>query len=104
MSAQGLNGSSYSGFQYVPPAGTTGAGIPSGFPTRDASDYTKRLKQQLLYREYAGSAVTTGSTTPYDYTIVQSNANRLSYQFGLIGCTGCTGPFPTVSLGESDER
>jgi hypothetical protein len=111
MSAQGLNSASYNGFYFAGTTGTAGgyagltfgAGIPVGFPTRDASDYTKLKKQTALYREYQGTSVTTGSQLPYnnsfidpvDYTIVQSNQNRLSSQFGLIPCSGCTGPFPT---------
>jgi hypothetical protein len=116
MSAQGLNSASYNGFYFAGTTGTEqgytgmtfGAGIPTGFPTRDASDYTKLKKQTALYRGYAGTSVTTGSqaaynnsfVVPVDYRIVQSNENRLSYEFGLIGCSGCTGPFPTqLNLG-----
>ena len=119
MSAQGLNTRAYNSFFFTPP-GTTGgyagltfgAGIPAGFPTRDASDYTRRLKQAALYKEYRGSAQTTGSElaynntfiVPVDYTIVQSNESRLTYQFGEVPClndgTGCSfGPFPENQLG-----
>lgn len=115
MSSQGLNSSSYNGFYFTAPTGTTGgyagntygAGIFYGFPTRDSSDYTKRIKEIALYREYKNTASVTGSSEPYhnsfvvpvDYTIVQSNQNKLTYEFGRIGCTGCAGPFPNLPLG-----
>jgi hypothetical protein len=41
MSAQGWNSATYNGFYF---AGT--GGTPAGFPTRDASEYT-RLKKQI---------------------------------------------------------
>ncbi len=89
---------SYNGFYF---AGT--GGTPAGFPTRDASDYIKLKKQTALYRGYQGTSVTTGSplafnnsfVVPVDYTIVQGNQTRLSYQFGAVGCPGCAGSFPT---------
>jgi hypothetical protein len=115
MSSQGLNSSSYNGFYFAGTTGTTsgytgntyGAGIPLGFPTRDSSDYTKLIKQNAMYREYKNTASATGSSAPYhnafvipvDYTIVQSNQNRLTYNFGHVGCTGCIGPFPMDPLG-----
>jgi len=102
MSSQGLNSASYNGFFFTP--GNTGSGIPVGFPSRDASDYTRRLKQAKLYTGYAGAFVTNSFVVPVDYTVVQSNENRLSYQFGEITClhagAGCTlGPFPKNPLG-----
>jgi hypothetical protein len=123
MSSQGLNSSvrnSYATYRYDPPAinsapGTAGVGIPRGiYATHFASDNTKRIKEALMYREYSTggpdgtpTAVTTGSTTPYnntfvvpvDYRIVQSNDNRKTYQFGEVVCTGCTGGFPLSQLG-----
>jgi len=116
MSSQGLNSSvrnSYATYRYdpLPPntnPGFPGIGIPRGiYPTHFASDHTKRIKEALMYREYAGTAVTSGSMTPYnntfvvpvDYRIVQSNDNRKTYQFGEVICTGCTGGFPLSQLG-----
>jgi hypothetical protein len=107
MSAQGLNSTSYSGFQYVP---VSGSGLPGGFPVRNASDYTKRLKEQSLYREYNGTSLATGSVEPYnnpfvvlvDYSIVQSNETRLSYNFGAVRCrVSCRGPLPRLPVGRS---
>jgi hypothetical protein len=115
MSAQGLNSSSYNGFYFDKKTGTPegytghtfGAGIPTGFPTSFASDYTNLIKRTAMYREYKNTRAMTGSPAPYnnafivpvDYTIVLSNQNRLTYNFGDIGCTGCTGSFPTGPLG-----
>ena len=107
MSAQGLNSSSYRGFRFVAPAGTTGAGIIGSFPTRDASDYTRKLKESSIAREYERKVVASGSRTPYnnpyvipvDYKNVQSNQTRLSYNFGVIDCRTCLGPLPSGPVG-----
>jgi hypothetical protein len=115
MSSQGLN-STYlnanTDYRYTPPAvsDVPGVGIPAGiYATQFASDYTKRIKEAAMYREYNGTAPAgAGSTTPYNnafivpvnYSIVQSNQNRKTYQFGEAVCTsGCTGAFPSNPLG-----
>lgn len=75
--------------------------------TGDASDFTRNLKQRRLFQDFAGTRSGAGSTTPYnnpfyrnvDFSIAQSNQNRLSYNFGSIVC-GCTGAFPRAPLGE----
>jgi len=96
MSSQGLNATTYSGF--VLPSGATGVtGSPAGFPMRDAQDYTLLKKRIGMYR--ALSVVAQVQLPSDRFDITQSNENNLSARFGLIGCTGCTGPFPTVSLG-----
>lgn len=116
MSAQGLSSTvlnSGTTYKYTPPApnsfpGLPGVGIPAGlYATQFASDNTKRLKEIAMYREYRGASVRTGSTTPYNnsfvvranYSIVQSNQNRKTYQFGEVVCTGCNGGFPIAPLG-----
>ena len=86
-----------------PMFGTTG---PNTF-TGDASDFTRNLKQRRLFQDFYGTRSGVGSTNPYtnpfnrnvDYSIAQSNQNRLSYNFGSIVC-GCTGAFPNLPLGE----
>jgi len=118
MSAQGLNSSVHNSstiYGYVPPGntgpGNPGVGIPAGiYPTHFASDNTKRIKEAAMYREYSGASVSTGSQASYnnafivpvDYTIVQSNQNRKTYQFGSVVCTGCTGGFPNIPLGDEE--
>jgi hypothetical protein len=85
--------------------GQTGVGSPNML-IRDSSDYTRSLKQARLWRNFTGTRSNAGSPeahdTPYarpvDYSIVQSNQNRLSYNFGAIVC-GCTGAFPTLPVG-----
>ena len=88
MSSQGLNSTTYSGFRFVSPGG-----IPSGFPVRDSSDYTNLLKQRIIYQGLRGN---TGRT---DVSLLQGNDIRLDYNFGRIGCTGCSGPFPSNVVG-----
>jgi len=58
MSAQALNGSSYTGYN-----GGTSASNPSGaVPTRDASDITRQLKERLIYNGFNGvGGITPGS-------------------------------------------
>lgn len=115
MSAQGLPAlyrNSNQTYGYTPPGssgpGESVVGIPSGiYATQFASENTKRIKEAAMYRDYVGTAVTSGSATPYnnafvvpvDYRIVQSNENRKTYQFGEVVCTGCTGGFPSSQLG-----
>ena len=117
MSAQGLNSSVLNSsvtYGYVPTTtnsapGVPGVGIPNGpYVTHFASDHTKRIKEAAMYREYNGFAVTTGSRTAYNnafvvpvnYSIVQSNQNRKTYQFGKAVCdAGCLGGFPSNPLG-----
>ena len=117
MSAQGLNATylnADAAYRYTPTApnvspGVPGVGIPTGiFATHFASDHTKRIKEAAMYREYNGFAVTTGSRTAYNnafvvpvnYSIVQSNQNRKTYQFGKAVCdAGCLGGFPSNPLG-----
>lgn len=54
MSAQALNGSSYSGY--------VGGMSVGAVPTRDASDITRQLKERLIYNGFNGvSGVTPGS-------------------------------------------
>ena len=86
-----------------PMFGTTG---PNTF-TGDASDFTRNLKQRRLFQDFKRTRSGVGSTNPYtnpfnrnvDFSIAQSNQNRLSYNFGSIVC-GCTGAFPNLPLGE----
>lgn len=85
--------------------GQTGVGSPNML-IRDSSDYTRSLKQARLWRDFTGTRSNAGSSsaqnTPYsrpvDFSIAQSNQNRLSYNFGSIVC-GCTGAFPTLPVG-----
>jgi hypothetical protein len=45
MSAQALNGTSYSGYT----ASTTASNPSGAVPTRDASDITRQIKERMLY-------------------------------------------------------
>jgi hypothetical protein len=99
MSSQSLNSTVYNAqtnYGFV----SGSSGILNGLPPRDASDYTRRLKQRGLFREYSGNATAAGKfTVPVDFSIVQSNANRKTYQFGALICPGCTKSFPIAPLG-----
>ena len=103
MSAQALNGSSYSGY-----VGSTSVG---SVPTRDASDITRQLKERLIYNGFkSGSNITPGGANklnsvpilnPAGVNHVPGNSEwswlpygnqfRLSYFFGKLNCPtgGC---------------
>jgi len=90
-----LNTTTYAGFT----TSTHPAGISSGFPLRDASDYVQMVKRRALYRENNSGGPFTGQSSPY-YPTVQSNVTRLTYQFGRVNCASCNdGPFPNANLG-----
>ena len=92
MSSQSLNATAYSGFIYTVP------GSSPGFPLRDSSDYTRMLKNKILYGEYSGKAVAPLTVKRTAITDPQSNELRLNYQFGQITCEGCPS-FPKSQLG-----
>lgn len=109
MSSQGLNATyrnSNTAYRFVPTAtnsapGVPGVGIPRAiYATQFASDITKLKKEVTLYNEHVGHATATGFIEPVNFSIVQSNQNRKTYQFGQAACdNGCTGGFPTNPLG-----
>jgi len=105
MSAQALNGNSYSGY--------VGSSTVGGIPTRDASDITRQKREQLIYNQYAGiSNITPGGANlitsrpivnPGGINHVPGNSEwswlpygnqfRLSYLFGKMNasCNVCSG-------------
>lgn len=108
MSSQGLNATirnSTTSYRFNPPTNTNpgvpGAGLPRAiYASQFASDITKLKKEVTLYNEHVGHATATGFTEPVNFSIVQSNQNRKTYQFGKAACdNGCTGGFPTNPLG-----
>jgi hypothetical protein len=128
MSSQGYNATTLvvgsnpdSGVFFARPGGTSpspGQGVPTGIPTQFASDYTRRLKQLALYRpsvngapgSYRNTANTADAGTarynnafivPFNYSIVQSNENRKSYQFARFICTSNCRKFPDVRFGSA---
>jgi len=108
MSAQALNGTSYNGYK-----GSSSASNPSGaVPTRDASDVTRQIKEQLLYLNSKDtttirkdkSSLAVGGRPQINPAGVNhlpgnsewawlpySNQYRLSYFFGKMKCiTNCS--------------
>jgi hypothetical protein len=82
MSSQSLNGTTYSDYTTNTFTGVT------GFALRDASDFTKMLKEQAVKKE-----VVLGHA-PKPYWIPYGNQYRLSYGFGRVYCADCTGGSP----------
>jgi hypothetical protein len=93
MSSQSYNSTAYNAstnYAFVPSTtlGYLGAGSLPGIPTRDASDYTRRLKQTRLLASLNMSR-----------SLYLGNEVRKSVQFALLSCGQCnTGPFPNSPL------
>ena len=103
MSAQALNGNSYSGY--------IGSSTVGAVPTRDASDITRQLKERLIYNGFkSGSPVTPGTANkvfqrpqlnPAGVNHIPGNSEwswlpygnqfRLSYFYGKLLCAGGSG-------------
>jgi hypothetical protein len=83
MSSQGINTSSNAGY--------VSATLALGpIPLRDASDLTRRIREQNVYRENnANSTVQQGN--PEDPWLKFANGYRLSYLNGKIKCGSCVG-------------
>jgi len=91
MSCQGLNATAYSGF--IP---ASNPGSPPGFPTRDAQDFTRLKKRIGVYRAINNSSPV--RLPSQSYPVIQSNVNRLSSQFGEVGCGDCVNRFSNAPV------
>jgi hypothetical protein len=81
-SAQAVNATTYSGYQ--------GSAALNYIPTRDASDYTRMIRERGDYNAYkTGSTILPG--TGEHVWIAYGNQFRLSYLFGKLKCGSCTG-------------
>ena len=58
-------------------------------PTRDASDRTRAIKEALQYKTFASSYA--GDTASQPIWLKYGNQFKLTYDFGKLECTGCTG-------------
>jgi hypothetical protein len=58
-------------------------------PTRDASDRTRQIKETLQYTTQKSSYSGNENTEPI--WMKYGNQFKLTYEFGQLGCTGCTG-------------
>lgn len=84
MSSQDPNSAAYSG--YV----TTGSNPLGPVPLRDASDLTRQIREQLIFRENrVGSSIQPGDSE--HKWIMFGNQFRLSYLYGKLKCGNCTG-------------
>lgn len=83
MSSQNQNSSAYSG--YV--SNSTALGP---IPLRDASDLTRRIREQIIYRENkTGSTIQPGDSE--HKWVMFGNQFRLSYLYGKLNCAACSG-------------
>jgi hypothetical protein len=83
MSSQDPNSSAYSG--YV--SGSTALGP---VPLRDASDLTRQIREQIIYRENRPSGPIQPGDSEHKW-IMFGNQFRLSYLYGKLKCGNCTG-------------
>lgn len=58
-------------------------------PTRDASDRTREIKEAMQYKTFNSSYTGNKDTEPV--WLKQGNQFKLTYNFGRLECTGCTG-------------
>ena len=92
MSSQSQNTSSYSGYVAT---SATNAGNSSRLgvvPTRDASDLTRQIREQLMYNENKANSAIQPGDTEHKWQMF-GNQFRLSYLYGKMKCS------PTVSSG-----
>jgi hypothetical protein len=80
MSAQSYNTTAYDS----PGTLNDKTGISPGFPLRNASDYSRMLRERSVYRESK-----TGTERP-TVTLVQSVSYNINNAFGRVECGGCT--------------
>jgi hypothetical protein len=58
-------------------------------PTRDASDRTRQIKEALQYKTLNSSYA--GNTGTEPIWMKYGNQFKVTYDFGKLQCTGCTG-------------
>jgi hypothetical protein len=90
MSSQSQNTSSYSGYVTT---SATNAGNSSRLgvvPTRDASDLTRQIREQIMYNQNKANSVIQPGDSEHKW-MMYNNEFRLSYLFGKMKCS------PTVS-------
>jgi len=58
-------------------------------PTRDASDRTRQIKEAMQFKTQRGSYSDNKNTEPI--WMKYGNQFKLTYDFGKLECTGCTG-------------
>lgn len=86
MSSQSQNTNSYSG--YVTTAGTNGGSNArlGVIPTRDASDLTRQIREQIIYNENKASSTIQPGDSEHKWQMY-SNQFRLAYLYGKIKCS-----------------
>lgn len=78
MSSQGVRGTDLSGYAFNP------------LSLRDASDFTRTLREQRIYANYNPSNVSDNQNSKPTW-IKFGNDFRLEYSFGRFKCTNCPG-------------
>jgi len=58
-------------------------------PTRDASDRTRQIKEAVQYKTFNSSYTGNKNTEPI--WMKYGNQFKVTYDFGKLECTGCTG-------------
>jgi hypothetical protein len=72
------------------PASVGATGYVYSSRIRDASEWTKVLKEKRQYYSY-NSTLNTGNRNTEDPWLKTGNGFRLTYNFGQFACGGCTG-------------
>jgi hypothetical protein len=100
MSSQSVNSTAYSGYTTASTGGNAANNnvVLGQIPLRDASDLTRRIREQIIYNENkVGSAIQPGVPEGSPW-IIFGNKYRLSYLFGKLKCpTACSGSAETAN-------
>ena len=83
MSSQSLKASTYSGY-------VSGSTVLGPVPLRDSSDMTRRIREQIIYRENKASSVIQPGSSEHKW-LMYGNQFRLSYLYGKLKCGSCSG-------------
>ena len=93
MSSQSVNSTAYSGYSTASTGGNAAYNNVSlgQIPMRDGADYTRRIRELIIYRENkAGSVIQPGDSE--HKWLMYGNQFRLTYLFGKLKCsTSCAG-------------
>lgn len=82
MSCQSENTTTYSGYQ--------ASAALNYVPTRDSSDVTRMIRERIAFNEHkVGTVVRPGNAE--HIWLASSNSFRLSYLYGKLKCTSCSG-------------
>lgn len=98
MSSQSVNSTSYSGYTTASTGGnaTNNDTNLGQIPMRDGSDYTRQIREQIIYQENKGNSPAQPGNAENKW-MTYGNQFRLNYFFGKLKCpTACPNNTPHI--------